>query len=175
MRSFFLVLVALAATPAGAAVSTSSPGGFVIKIEMPIAAPRADVYARALEIGRWWSDEHTYSGAASNMSLSREPGGCFCEKLEDGGFVRHGAVELSIAPSVLRLSGALGPLQQLGAYGMLSMQFSAAGEKVTTFVATYIVNGYEPAKGLGELASLVDLVLQEQFDRFKRFVETGKA
>jgi hypothetical protein len=157
-----------------AAVSSSNPAGFVIKIELPIAAPRADVHARALEIGRWWSDSHTYSGAASNMSLSREPGGCFCEKLKDGGFVRHGSVELSIPPSVLRFSGALGPLQELGANGMLTMQFSAANEKETKLVVTYAVSGYEPAKGLGELAPLVDQVISEQFVRLKRYAETGK-
>ncbi len=157
-----------------AAVSSSSPAGFVIKIEVPIAAPRTDVHARALEIGRWWSDSHTYSGSASNMSLSREPGGCFCEKLKDGGFVRHGSVELSIPPSVLRFSGALGPLQELGTNGMLTMQFSAANEKETKLVVTYAVSGYEPSKGLGELATLVDQVISEQFLRLKRYAETGK-
>ncbi len=157
-----------------AAVSSSSPAGFVIKIEVPIAAPRTDVHARALEIGRWWSDSHTYSGSASNMSLSREPGGCFCEKLKDGGFVRHGSVELSIPPSVLRFSGALGPLQELGTNGMLTMQFSAANEKETKLVVTYAVSGYEPNKGLGELATPVDQVISEQFLRLKRYAETGK-
>jgi hypothetical protein len=158
-----------------AAVSASSPAGFVIRIEVPIAAPRADVHARALEVGRWWSDAHTYSGAAANMSLSREPGGCFCEKLDNGGFVRHGSVELSMPPSVLRFSGALGPLQELGAHGMLTMQFSAAGEeKETKLVVTYAVSGYEPTKGVGELAAIVDQVISEQFIRLKRYAETGK-
>jgi hypothetical protein len=168
------LVLALGAVEAGAAVSANSAAGFVIKIEVPIAAPRADVHARALEIGRWWSDAHTYSGAAANMSLSREPGGCFCEKLDNGGFVRHGAVELSMPPSVLRFSGALGPLQELGAHGMLTMQFSAASEKETKLLVTYAVGGYEPAKGLGELAAIVDTVIAEQFMRLKRYAETGK-
>jgi hypothetical protein len=174
-RSWMVVLALVTgAADAGAAVSASGPGGFVIKIELPIAAPRADVYARTLEIGRWWSDAHTYSGAASNMSLSREPGGCFCEKLKDGGFVRHGTLDLSIPPATLRILGALGPLQELGASGALSMQFSAAGEKATHLVVTYAVSGYEPSKGIGELAPIVDSVIKEQFDRLKRYAETGK-
>ena len=174
LGSIAAALLVLGAVEARGAVSASSPAGFVIRIEMPIAAPRADVHARALEIGRWWSDSHTYSGAASNMSLSREPGGCFCEKLDNGGFVRHGSVELSIPPSVLRFSGALGPLQELGAHGMLTMQFSAANEKETKLVVTYAVGGYEPAKGLGALAPLVDQVISEQFVRLKHYAETGK-
>jgi hypothetical protein len=157
-----------------AAVSSSSPAGFVVKLEVPIAAPRAEVHAHAWEIGRWWSDSHTYSGKAANMSMSREPGGCFCEKLDNGGFIRHGSVELSIPPAVLRFSGALGPLQELGAHGMLTMQFSANGEKETKLVVTYAVSGYEPAKGLGELAAIVDTVISEQFLRLKRYAETGK-
>jgi hypothetical protein len=178
MRSSYgclVLLLALCAAEAHSAVSASSPAGFVVKIEVPIAAARADVYARAWEIGRWWSDSHTYSGQAANMSMSREPGGCFCEKLENGGFIRHGSVELSIPPSVLRFSGALGPLQELGAHGMLTMQFSAgAGEKETKLVVTYAVGGYEPAKGIGELAAIVDTVISEQFFRLKRYAETGK-
>src|SRR5688572_23565436 len=126
-------------THAAAEVVSSSPAGFIVKFEMPIAAPRPDVYARVLEIGKWWSDAHTYSGAASNMSLVNEPGGCFCEKLKNGAFVRHMSVEVSMAPALLRLTGALGPLAELGAHGTLSIQLSAPSEKATTFVATYIV------------------------------------
>jgi hypothetical protein len=173
-RLWAALVLAAVATQATAAVSSSSPTGFVIRIELPIAAARAESYARALEIGRWWSDAHTYSGAASNMSLSREPGGCFCETLKDGGFVRHGSVELSIPPVMLRISTALGPLQELGVSGALSLQFASAGENATNLVVTYAVSGHEPKTGLGEFAPLVNTVLQEQFDRLKRYAETGK-
>ncbi len=47
------------------------------------------------EIGNWWSDAHTYSGKASNLTLRNEPGGCFCETLPGGGFVRHASLEYS--------------------------------------------------------------------------------
>ncbi len=175
MRSWIVVLALAAASgEAAAEVTGSSPAGFIVKFELPIAAPRADVYALALEVGKWWSDAHTYSGSASNMSIVREPGGCFCEKLQSGAFVRHMSVEMSFSPSLLRMSGALGPLQDLGAHGMLSLQFTAAGEKATTLVATYIVSGYNPSNGLLEIAPAVDGVLKEQFDRFKRVAETGK-
>lgn len=177
MRSFHALAIGLLAVvsgPAVAAVASSGPAGFVVKFDMPIAAPRADVYARLLEIGKWWSDTHTYSGAAANMSIVNQPGGCFCEQVKSGSFVRHMSVEVSLAPALLRMSGALGPLADLGAQGTLSIQLAAANEKATTFTATYIVGGYHSANGLQEMAAPVDGVLKEQFDRFKRFAETGK-
>ncbi len=71
------------------------------------AAPIA-VYNSIFRIGRWWSDGHTYSGKAANMTLKKEPGGCFCEALPSGGFVRHGSLEYADPGKVVRLSGAWG-------------------------------------------------------------------
>ena len=167
--------LAVVAADASAAVASSSPAGFVVKFEVPLAVSRADAYTKLLEVGKWWSDGHTYSGSASNLTIAREPGGCFCEKLKDGGFVRHMSVESVMAPALLRLSGALGPLADFGAHGSLTFQLSAASDgKATTLVATYIVGGYNAGSGLQEMAAPVDGVLKEQLDRFKRFVETGK-
>jgi hypothetical protein len=141
---------------------------------VPITAAPADVYPKLFEIGRWWSDAHTYTGQASNMTLKNEPGGCFCEALP-GGFIRHAALEYSDKGKVVRLSGALGPLQELGAQGMLSFNFVAAGKAGTRLVVSYAVSGYlANEKGLAALAGPVNDVLQEQVDRFKRYVETGK-
>jgi hypothetical protein len=169
-------LVASAAPQTAAAdVQSSSPAGFVVRLEVPILAAPADVYAKLFEIGRWWSDAHTYTGKASNMTLKNEPGGCFCETLPDG-FVRHAAVEYSDKGKVVRLSGALGPLQELGAQGMLSFNFAPAADKAgTRLTVSYAVSGYPAGeKGLAALAGPVNDVLKEQIDRFKRYVETGK-
>ena len=166
------------AAPAGADVISAAPGGFVIRIEMPVAAPPADVYARFLEIGRWWSDAHTYSGKASNMTLKSEPGGCFCEALSGGGFVRHGTLEYADKNKVARLSGALGPLQELGAHGMLSFTFTPADKASpaagTKLLVSYVVSGYQPGKGFEPLAGPVGGVLEEQLKRLKQLAETGR-
>lgn len=167
----------VAPEPASADVLSSSSSGFVIRIEVPVAARPGDVYAKLFEVDRWWSDAHTYSGKASNLTLRNEPGGCFCEALPGGGFVRHASLEYSDAGKVARLNGALGPLQQLGAHGLLAFNFTAdktnpaAG---TRLVVSYIVSGYQPDKGLAPLAEPVNGVLTEQVERFRRFVETGK-
>lgn len=164
---------------AQADVLSSSPAGFAIRIEMPVAAPPAQVYAKFFEIGRWWSDEHTYSGKASNMTLRNEPGACFCERLAGGGFIRHASLEYSDKGKVARLAGALGPLQELGAHGLLAFNFTPADKANpgagTQLVVSYMAGGYQPGAGLGPLAEPVNGVLKEQVERLKRFVETGKA
>jgi hypothetical protein len=160
---------------ATAEVKSSSPAGFVVRIELPVAAAPADVYAKLFDIGRWWSDAHTYSGKASNLTLKNEPGGCFCESL-GGGFVRHAALEYSDKGKVVRLSGGLGPLQELGAQGILSFDFQPTEKAGTRLVVSYVVGGYPTdEKGLAALAGPVDSVLKEQVERLRRYVETGKA
>jgi hypothetical protein len=182
---FFAVPVAavalglLACTPASAEVVSSAPGGFIVRIELSVAATPSDVYSKFFEIGKWWSDAHTYSGKASNLSLKNEPGGCFCEALAGGGFVRHATLEYSDPGKVARLDGALGPLQALGAHGLLAFDFApedktnpAAGTRLRV---TYTVSGFQPDKGFAVLAEPVNGVVKEQVERLKRLVETGAA
>lgn len=185
MRPFAIAAVtsaalatALAPGTASAEVTSSSAGGFIVRIELPVAAAPADVYAKFFEIGKWWSDVHTYTGKASNLSLRNEPGGCFCEALAGGGFVGHGALVYSDKGKVARLDGALGPLQELGAHGLLAFNFGAADKTNpaagTKLVVTYTVSGFQPDKGFAPIAEPVNGVLKEQVERLKRFVETGK-
>jgi hypothetical protein len=178
-RSFAAVAAALlSAGPAFADVASSSAAGFIVRIELPVAAPPADVYARFFEIGKWWSDAHTYSGKASNLTLRNEPGGCFCETLPGGGFVRHATLEYSDKGKVAVLDGALGPLQALGAHGLLAFTFGPADKTNpsagTRLVATYTVSGYQPDPGFAPLAEPVNGVLKEQVERLKRLAEAGK-
>ena len=159
-------------------VLSAAPGGFVIRIEMPVAAPPADVYSKFFEIGRWWSHAHTYTGKASNLTLKNEPGGCFCEALSGGGFVRHATLEYADKGKLARLSGALGPLQELGAHGVLSFNFTPADKASaaagTKLVVSYVVSGFQPDKGFEPLAAPVNGVLKEQVERLKRLAETDK-
>jgi hypothetical protein len=165
---------------AGAEVVSSTPAGFSIRVELPVAAPPAAVYGKLFQIGQWWSDDHTYTGAASNMTLRNEPGGCFCERLAGGGFIRHASLEYSDKGKIARLSGALGPLQEMGASGALTFTFLPADKANpaagTRLVMTYAAGGGYPGdKGYIPLAPLVDAVMKEQVERLKRYVETGRA
>lgn len=174
MRTFAMVAAALlaAAGAARAEVVDKGPQGFRLKIVQQVAAPPDKVYAAIGEIGRWWSDAHTYSGKAANMTVTLKAGACFCEALPDGGEVRHGVVELAW-PSrrMVRLDAALGPLQDEGVSGALTF-LAAAKDNGSELTVTYNVGGARQA--LVEAAPGVDGVLAEQAVRLKRYVETGK-
>src|SRR4030095_5770087 len=117
-----LALVMLSGTPAQSAPQVT-PNGFPVKFEVSVNAPAAKVYdALVGQIGSWWASEHTYSGDAKNLTIDARPGGCFCEKLPNGGGIEHARV-IYVAPrEILRLSGALGPLQTAGGAGTLIWQ-----------------------------------------------------
>jgi len=175
MRKTILLAVVCALLPAAAvraAVADSSSTGFTIKTSVTIQAPPDEVYRRLVHnIGDWWSSDHTFSGDAHNLSMEEKPMGCFCEKLPNGGGVRHLEVVRFAPGKTLVLSGALGPLQSLAATGSLSFQFSAAPGG-TRLDMTYAVVGYLAA-GMNTLAAPVDGVWTELLTRLKNYVETG--
>jgi hypothetical protein len=159
-------------TPAGMAeVANSAAGGFTVKITSQIHASQADVYAKLLHIGEWWSSTHTFSKDAHNLSIEERPGGCFCEKFLEGGGVRHMQVVFVTPGKVLRMSGGLGPLQALGVAGSLTFALSPS-ENGARLDVTYAVGGYSE-QGLNLIAPLVDQVLTEQVTRLKNLVERG--
>lgn len=162
----------LAAGAARAEVSQRSDTGFRVTHTVEIAAPPASIYAALGEVGRWWDDDHTFSGKAANLSLAMEPGGCFCERLEGGGGVRHAVVILARPSSSLRLEGALGPLQGEGVATALNFDITPKGDG-GALTLTYTVGGYRP-EGVKQWADGVDQVLKIQLDRLERYVETGK-
>ncbi len=158
---------------AGAEVIDSSENGFTVRNDALIAASPDKVYATLLRIGNWWDPEHTYSGNASNMSIDAKPGGCFCERLPHGGGIQHMTIVYLSPGKVLRMSGALGPLQPLGVAGSLDWKMNAT-DGGTRLELSYTVGGYRSG-GLRELATPVDSVLRAQLLRLKSFVETGHA
>jgi hypothetical protein len=166
--------VLLSSAPLHAAVADSASNGFTVKLELNIQAPPQEVYGRLVHnVGDWWNSMHTFSGDAHNLSIDDKAMGCFCEKLADGGSVRHLEVVNADPGKALVLTGALGPLQSIAAAGSLSIRLSAAGNG-TKLAVVYAVAGYLPT-GMNAWAAPVDSVLTEQFTRLKSLVETGKA
>lgn len=174
-----IIFGALALTPAlsFAEVKDSGPGGFTVKIIMEINASPDVVYQRVVHnIGDWWSSDHTFSGDAHNLSIEDRPMGCFCEKLQDHGAARHMEVIYADPGKMLRLSGGLGPLQEMAVTGSLTLTtlpaMGSGSTGRTRLSVTYAVGGYM-AGGLDALAKAVDGVLAEQFTRLKTYIETG--
>ncbi|HEV8267266.1 MAG TPA: SRPBCC domain-containing protein [Thermoanaerobaculia bacterium] len=157
---------------ASAAVADAAPAGFTVKHQATLAAPPERVYrALTAEVGKWWDGAHTYSGDAANLSIDSKAGGCFCEKLENGGSIEHMRVVLAWPKQLFRMTGGLGPLQETGSAGSLTFKLAPAPTG-TNLEMTYVVGGYRQG-GFEKLAPLVDSVLGVQFARFRSWVETG--
>jgi len=172
-KFFFLAVVCLV-VPMGlfADVADSAPNGFTIKIATLIHAGPGEVYNRLVHnVGDWWSSDHTFSQDAHNLTIDDKPLGCFCEKLPNGGGVRHAQVIMVMPNKMLVMSGFLGPLQKFGATGTLTFVLLPMHSD-TRVEVIYAVGGYLP-DGLNTWAAPVDKVLTEQVNRLKNYVETG--
>ncbi len=167
------LFIALAGTASSQAeVLDSTAGGFTTRHSVEITESRSQVY-RALvnDIGKWWSDDHTVSGSAANLSMNAVVNGCFCENLGDGAGLVHMVITFVNPGVMLRMTGGLGPLGLMGVAGNLTFDIDEA-DGVSTVVLQYAVGGYMPG-GLDQIAPVVDGVLIDVLNRLKSFVEKG--
>ena len=166
-----LCLGALATTSSSSAeVVDKGPAGFTIRIEQRTTASPAAAYRALVEgLPSWWDSAHTFSGSAKNLSIDAKPGGCFCETLPAGGGVEHARVIYVEPGKVMRMQGALGPLQSSGVANALTWAFepAAGGTTVTLTAAT---GGYMPG-GFDKIAVLVDGVLKAQVTRLVAYAD----
>lgn len=161
----------LAAMSAHGETSGASATGFTVTHRFDTAAAPARVFRAVHDVGRWWSDAHTWSGHGGNLRLQPGAGGCFCERWGKNS-VKHGEVIFSAENRMVRLRAALGPLQERAADGILTFALTPAAGR-TNVLVTYRVAG-SPDAGLGELAGPVDQVIGEQVVRLARYVDTGR-
>jgi hypothetical protein len=154
---------------ARAEIVSLSPGGFEVHETVHVAAGQDKAYAALLTPARWWSSQHTFSHDAANLTLDARAGGCWCETLPGGGSVQHMSVLMLAPGKVLRLRGALGPLQALAVDGVMTWSLKAAegGSDVTV---SYGVAGFSP-EGFDMLSKAVDEVMAEQIGRLKKLLD----
>ena len=167
------ILCAMLVAPLRGEVLESSAAGFAVRNTAAINAPPAKVYAALTDkVGGWWDPAHTFSQDARNLSLDAKPGGCFCERLPDGGGVQHMSVVYASPGKLLRLTGAIGPMQEAALAGTMTWSLSQTGSG-TTVELIYTVGGFRVG-GFRDLPTVVDRVLRGQLGRLKAFVETGR-
>lgn len=164
--------LAVAAGPASAEIRQAAPDAFFIAFSQSTAVPPDRAYAAVAALPAWWSDEHTWSGKASNLSLEARAGGCFCERWADGS-AEHGRVLMALPSKMLRLDAALGPLQEFALKGVLTFWIRYNEDGTSRIDVEYRVNGAGNS-GLDELAPKVDAMLGEQVARLGRYIATGK-
>jgi len=167
------ILFAIVAAPLQGEVIESTAAGFLVRNTAAINAPPAKVFTALTDgVGGWWDPAHTFSHDARNLSLDAKPGGCFCERLPEGGGVQHMSVVYASPGKLLRLTGAIGPLQEAALAGTMTWNLVPAASG-TTVELSYTVGGFR-AGGFRDIATVVDGVLRGQLARLKALVETGR-
>ena len=161
------------AQPLAAEVVSNSAGGFVTTHKRDVQASRDAIWAALTHPERWWNKEHSWSGDAANFSMTVRPGGCFCEKLPKAGFVEHARIVNAERGKLLRLTGALGPLQSEAVSATLTFSIQPGQNGRNSIALEYVVGGYSRTS-LAGLAPLVDNVLGDQHRRLVNFLTTGK-
>lgn len=172
MKWTLAAALALVPADARADVVSATAAGFALEDRAVVKADAAQVFAMLGRVDLWWSGAHSYSGDAANLSLELKPGGCFCERLPDGG----GAIEhmrvVQVRPGqTLRLQGGLGPLQGEGVSGTLTWTLKPVPGG-TEISQTYVVGGFIRG-GAEAWAKPVDAVLAEQLGRLARRLAEG--
>lgn len=165
----FGLLAVTATVSAQAEVVSTTANGFVTRDTAQIAAPPMAVWLALTKPGKWWTDEHTWSGDAANLTLTPQAGGCFCETIPGddagdasamNGSARHAIVVQAFPLNVLRLRGGLGPLQGEPAEGVLTITLKeiSGGTRV---LWEYNVGG--PMRfEIPSIAAAVDQVMSQQ-------------
>ena len=111
-------LALLAPHAASAEVKRSDADGFVVEHVVSVTAAPGAVWRMLGTPAAWWDAAHSWSGDAANLSIDTRAGGCFCERLAGGGSVEHARVVHAAPGSLLRMVGALGPLQAEAVQGV---------------------------------------------------------
>ena len=174
--------VALAG-PARAEVAARTEIGFVTTtaVDVPGKTPQ-EVWQALLKPAKWWNPIHSWSGDADNLYLDAQAGGCFCELLPlpkdapEGtrrGSIEHARILASMPPKLLRLTGALGPLQGEALNGTLTVMLKPA-DGGTRMTWSYVVGGFMRMK-VDDIAPIVDRVLAEQAQRLSAFAQIPAA
>lgn len=174
MKNALVLAVALAAipSPAFAEVKAASDMGFNSVHIATVNATPEDIWKRLLTPKDYWNKAHSWSGSSAGFYIDAQANGCFCElfqeadangKLKTVGSVEHMRVIFAQPGKVLRMQGALGPLQSEAVIGTLTVAMEPAKDSAGTRVSfSYVVGGYMRYK-VSEIAPAVDKVLGEQF------------
>lgn len=173
MRKIPLIALSLLSSPAAAEVVSAGPNGFHVRQSVQIVVPTDTAYAGFGRVGSWWNKDHTYSGDSANLTMTLSPGGCFCERLPNGGGIEHLRISYLDPGKRIVLTGSLGPLLYEATSGVMDMKFerTAGGSKITM---DYKVGGFANG-GADKMAPLVDGVLAEQFKRYREYVRRPAA
>lgn len=175
LRSSLAALAVFAVSaPAGAEVVETSADHFVSRNSVVVKASTKAAWLALIDPAGYWSKNHSWSGDAKNLSITPQGGGCFCERIPEkdtageiglAGSAQHMTVVMAEPMKVLRMRGALGPLQSEPVDGVLTVTMQpdkASGG--TRIVWEYVVAGHMRFE-IGKISKAVDGVMAEQLGR----------
>ncbi len=164
------LLTGLFSLPAAlhAEIVSIGPGGFTSSHSVTVEADAETVYTAITQIEKWWNPDHSWTLKAENLYLDARPGGCFCERLPDGGGVEHLRIIYLAPGKEIRFEGALGPLQGLPTSGRMIWKIEPA-DAGSTITFTFHVFGFMDG-GFEGLAPAVDGVVAEQLKRLSELL-----
>ena len=166
-----MLAVAAVSGSARAEIRQVAADGFFLVYSAPLDVDTTKAWADLVQVQKWWSSEHTWSGKAANLSLNAEADGCFCERWSAGS-AEHGRVLMALPGKLLRIDAALGPLQEHALKGVLNVWLREDDYGKARIDVEYRVNGTS-ISGLDALAPQVDAVLGAQVSRLVRFISSG--
>ena len=169
-RSFALLVCSMLGLPAAhAEVKDAKPSGFTLENTAHVSADALTTWKALVDdVGRWWPRDHTWWGAASELTIEPRAGGCFCER-NGAQQAAHLAVAFVDPGKLLRMTGGLGPLQGMGLHGVLEFRLAPADDGGTTITLFYRAGGYTP-DDVGAFAPVVDQVQAAQLGGLVRYV-----
>ncbi len=164
---FVVTFALLLPAAADAAILQSSADGAMIEHHFQIQASPQAAWSALVHPELWWPSDHTWSGDHANLRLEAQAGGCFCENWDESS-AEHGRVVMSLPGKMLRIRGALGPLQDMAVTGVLTIQLKATDSGGTEATVTYRLSG-DASHKLDTFVPVVDKVIGQQFGAFAAF------
>lgn len=164
-------------TEASNGVVETSASGFSLSLDVPVnAAPSTTYVCFVKNVGQWWDPDHTHSSDAAKLSFDTTRDGGLIEALPGGGFVRHLQLVTLIPGELIRLEGGLGPLQEHGVHGAMTIQFNSV-DKGTVIKLDYNVGGHMPNGKVTfqQWAPIVAQVIRQQLKRLKTHCEAQES
>lgn len=166
----FLLAAALLLLPvsqAQAKIVKQDSTGFLVTHIAEVEASEDQIWQRLLKPSSWWDEGYSWSGSSEGIYLEEKAGGCFCEKLpaeKGAGTVEHMRVIHISKGKVLRMQGAIGPLQSEAMVGTFTAAIAPVPEKegVSRVSFTYIVGGYMRFP-MERMAENIDKIMGQQF------------
>ena len=174
--SILAAFAAFTSVPAHAEVTAQADNGFAVRHNVTVSTDPDATFAMLRTPAKWWDKDHSWTGNSENLYMDAQAGGCFCELIPNEATTESGAPQRTLRGSVqhmqivyvdpgsmLRLSGALGPLQAEAVTGTLTISLKPI-KGGTRLTFDYVVGGFMRMP-MRDVAPAVDAVIGAQASR----------